>query len=642
MAVTPMQKVAIIAHSSVRTPLVDRLYDLGVVQISEQAEVQAELNALTYKAADIEYVTKILMEHASKEAIDNAKHINTKPAEVEATAETFNFTELLTEVRTLEASDTASEQVIEDSKQTVAALELWTNYPYTPGTTLHSEFATVLTGTIPAEHIEQLEQGVALAKMGDVQVIGTKKSTLAVVAHILKNELPAFEQLATSYGWTTVQLPTLDSTPYEVVETAKVTIQTEEQAKEKRKDRRRELAVELSKIQQLALFNSWEESKQEAHKAAVPTQQTITFFGWMPRKEVDNLEATMQREFLAATVMRIKPEIGEEPPVHLKNAKWLTPFESVTGLYGLPLPAEFDPTAALSPFFIIYFALCLTDAGYGLVLAAVFGTFLFTKKPSMQEAKLPWLLFMSGIVTFFVSIPFGGWFGLTPSQVPEFLTKTAAAGDVLFRGQFFDLGTQSGISFLQNLALTLGLVHLFFGMFLAGYYKWIHNQKVRAIWEDFSSHLLLGATLFKAFAPADMSQTATYTLYFAIAFAIWGKGYGSPWYLRPIMGTIGLVNFGINILSNGLSYLRLLALGLVTGAIALAINQVAIEIGNLMPFTFLKVIVVIGMFTVGHLISIALNTLGSFIHSGRLQFIEFFSQFFEGGGKAFSPFRRNT
>lgn len=637
-----MQKVAIIAHGSVRTPLIDRLYDLGVVQISEQEKSNTTLDALTYKAADIEYVTKILAEHASKEAIDNSKHISTKPAEVEATAETFNFTKLLQEVRILEADDTASEQVIEDSKQTVATLQLWTNYPYTPGKTLESEFATVLSGTIPAEHITELEQEVALAKMGDTQVIGTNANTLSVIAHILKSKLTAFEALATRYGWTTVQLPSLSQTPREAVEAAKVTIQTEELAKEKRKERRRELAVELPKIQQLALFNTWEESKQEAHKAAVPTEQTITLFGWMPRKEVDNLEATMQREFLAATVMRIKPETNEEPPVHLKNAKWLTPFESVTRLYGLPLPAEFDPTAALSPFFIIYFALCLTDAGYGLVLAAVFGTFLFTKKPKMQEAKLQWLLFMSGIVTFFVSIPFGGWFGLTPSQVPAFLTKTTAAGDLLFRGQFFDLSTQGGISFLQNLALALGLTHLFFGMFLAGYYKWIHNQKIRAIWEDFSSHLLLAAVLFKAFTPADFSQTATYSLYFAIAFAIWGKGYGNAWYLRPIMGTLGLVNFGINILSNGLSYLRLLALGLVTGAIALAINQVAVEIGNLMPFTILKVIVVIGMFTVGHLISIALNTLGSFIHSGRLQFIEFFSQFFEGGGKAFSPFRRNT
>ena len=126
-----------------------------------------------------------------------------------------------------------------------------------------------------------------------------------------------------------------------------------------------------------------------------------------------------------------------------------------------------------------------------------------------------------------------------------------------------------------------------------------------------------------------------------IAIFIWGKGYGTKWFLRPLMGAIGLLNFCIGLLSNTLSYLRILALGLVTGAIAMAVNQVAVEVGKLFPI-WIAVPVVIGIFVMGHLISIALNTLGSFIHSGRLQFIEFFSQFFEGGGKAFTPFKRST
>ena len=92
-------------------------------------------------------------------------------------------------------------------------------------------------------------------------------------------------------------------------------------------------------------------------------------------------------------------------------------------------------------------------------------------------------------------------------------------------------------------------------------------------------------------------------------------------------------------LSNVLSYLRILALGLVTGALALAVNQLAIELGKLFPL-FIAIPVIVVILLGGHLVSIALNTLGSFIHSGRLQFIEFFSQFFEGGGRAFSPFRR--
>lgn len=642
MAVIQMQKVAIIAHSSVRTPLIDRLYDLGVMQISEQLSTQNELNALIFEAADLEYVTKILIASASPQAIANLSRISHSQKDIEATVANFDFNSMLAEVRALEAADTASEANIEETKAIVQELELWVKYPYIPGKHLESAFATVLTGIIPTNKFTDLETHFEQNKIGSLQIVGQKNNVSAVTALVLNTKLEDFEQIATQNGWTNYVLPTLQATPAEVVETAKVTIQTEELAKKKRADYRRELAIELPKIAQLQLFNTWEESKQSAYKAAILTDQTLTFFGWMPRKDVNSTEAILQREFTAATIVRVKPEAGEEPPVHLKNAKWLTPFESVTNLYGLPLPAEFDPTSSLSPFFILYFALCLTDAGYGLVLAIIFGGYVLKNKLSTNQAKLPWLLFMSGIVTFFVSIPFGGWFGLQPSQVPSVFTTTTATGEILFKGQVWNLGAQSGINFLQNLALVLGITHLFFGMFLAGYYKWIHHKKMQAIWQDFSSHLLLAAALFSAFAPAEMAQTATYTLYFAVAFAIWGKGYGSAWYIRPLMGIIGLINFGINILSNGLSYLRLLALGLVTGAMALAINQVAIEIGKLMPFIFLKIIVIISMFIVGHLISIALNTLGSFIHSGRLQFIEFFGQFFEGGGKAFVPFRRNT
>jgi V/A-type H+/Na+-transporting ATPase subunit I len=186
--------------------------------------------------------------------------------------------------------------------------------------------------------------------------------------------------------------------------------------------------------------------------------------------------------------------------------------------------------------------------------------------------------------------------------------------------------------------LALGLAHIFFGIFLSGYYKWIHGAKAEAFWTAFTSHLLFGAVIL-SFTMKE--PWVPWVLWISIALFIWGKGYGSPWYLRPIMGILGAVNFMIGLLSNGLSYLRLLALGLVTGAIALAVNQVAAEMGGLLP-VWIGIPCTIIIAVIGHTVSIALNTLGSFIHSGRLQFIEFFSQFFEGGGRQFSPFSRST
>jgi len=396
--------------------------------------------------------------------------------------------------------------------------------------------------------------------------------------------------------------------------------------------------VELPNLLSVQRFIHWLNDKQGAREAMGETLDTVMLLGWTARAGISTLEKTLHHLSPATAVLKVKPDPGEEVPVLLTNPALITPFESVTNLYGLPLSREFDPTAALSPFFILYFALCLTDAGYGAVLALVFGLAVWKLKKRIEDAKLLWLLFFGGIVTFGVGILFGGWFGLTPEQVPALLTYTNAQGDLLFKGQIWNLSAQSGITFLQNLSLILGLTHLSFGMFLAGWHKWIHGKKQEAFWLDFTNHLLIGAGILYALRPTPYSLL---TLTLTLTLFIWGKGYGSPWYLRPLTGILGLVNFAISMLSNILSYLRILALGLVTGALAMAVNMVAVEIGKLFPL-LLAIPIVIGICVVGHLVSIALNTLGSFIHSGRLQFIEFFSQFFEGGGRPFSPLRRST
>jgi V/A-type H+-transporting ATPase subunit I len=327
-------------------------------------------------------------------------------------------------------------------------------------------------------------------------------------------------------------------------------------------------------------------------------------------------------------------------PVELKNPMWLKPFESVTNLYGTPKPTDIDPTPLLAPFFALFFGLCLTDAGYGLVLAVVMGLYLLKTRQSIEEGKLWWLLFVGGILTFFISIPFGGWFGLLPDQAPAWLTETRTDGLLWFKGQIWNLGETKGIAFFQNLSLVLGLFHLSFGIFLAGFCKWRAGQKAAAFWIDWTSLILFAAIASYFFVAPEQQQNALYAIYASLVLLLWGKGYGNPWYSRFLYGLIGFFFLATGMLGNTLSYLRLLALGLVTGALALAVNLVAQQIGALFP-PVIGLPIAITIYVVGHTANVALNTLGAFIHSGRLQFVEFFGNFFEGGGKKFSPFSRS-
>ena len=637
-----MQKVAILSHATHRDAVVEYLHDAGVLHITDEHEEKVIIDhtEMEFKEAEIQFAIDTLKESATPQTL--------KALDKKATIEEITSTALHADVRgivdmlhTLEEEDTAAERTISEQVALQNQLKPWINLPYDLDQVSISGSTERVLGTVPIAQSSQLTQ--SLNREGirlDMEDMGSENGLHHYCALVYRDDRERFEEIATNHGWSTVTLPVLPGLPSIIYQESVVQMQKASATREKNAQKRVELSAELPNLVHTQHFVQWLTEKRFAREAMLLTDQTITLFGCLPAKQLQRIEQELQNISPATTVLKIKPNKGEEAPVAIKNPLLITPFESVTTLYGLPLSNEMDPTVSLSPFFILYFALCLTDAGYGLVIALMFGIYLWRSKQSIEQAKLWWLIFFGGIMTFLVGIPFGGWFGLSPAQVPAALTYTTTDGQLFFLVQVWNLTHQSGIGFLQNLSLILGLTHLFFGMFLAGWHKWVHGNKVQALWEDFSAHFLLGSVLFLAFAPADLNQIATYLFYVCLVLFIWGKGYGTPWYIRPILGLLGAVNFAIGLLSNSLSFLRILALGLVTGAIAAAVNQVAIEMGKLLPI-FLAIPLMVLICIGGHLVSIALNTLGSFIHSGRLQFIEFFSQFFEGGGKGYSPFRRS-
>ena len=639
MAIVRMQKVAILAHSSLREELLDFLHNEGVIQISEAAQpVKVDHTEVAYREGDVHFAISVLKDVAPKETIAATN----KKVDVQTIIATTKRTDVLgivEDLRKLEESDTEAEHKILEAKSLQEILEPWKKLPYNLGIETETDKTIRMIGTLPEAELPMLEQELRMnVDKSVLEHINTEKGIAYCVIQVWKEKKEQCEEIATKLGWTELELPIINGTSATLYEEACMKEKQLIEQKANNRKARVQLSPELPNLTKVAIFMRWLDEKQSVRESITETESTFTLFGWMAKNKVQLLESKLQKLSPAIAILKVKMEKNEVIPVLLKNPLAITPFESVTNLYGLPLPSEMDPTSALSPFFILYFGLCLTDAGYGAIIALIFGLVIWKKKLSIEQGRLVWLLFIGGIVTFLVSIPFGGWLGFSPEQVPAFLTKQTESG-LFFRGQIWNLNQEQGISFLQNLSLFLGITHLFFGMFLAGWHKWIHSKKMEAIWMDFTSHLLLGAVIFYAVGPENMTNIKKLILYIVIALVIWGKGYGAKWFLRPIVGAMGLLNFGISMLSNTLSYLRIMALGLVTGAIAMAVNQIAVEMGKLFPI-WLGIPVVIGIFLAGHTVSLALNTLGSFIHSGRLQFIEFFSQFFEGGGRGFNPFRR--
>lgn len=636
-----MQKVAILTHRSMTENLLKLLQQEGVMEIVQPKEGMLPAPdhiEVNFEKAELANAMDVLLNEASQDAV-RAMRATESVADIERGALSIDIRDCIDKTRRLEEERLAVATAIQECKQNLSSLLPW---QHVGDVGMDTKTTTTRFGFLSPENGMACMEALAKACPRSVLIVLPEEESGIVggIAIVWKADQSLFEEIVTTFGWIEQSLPIHNEPIPHMIEKLHTECLTLESRATKIQKELSALAEELPNMRRMQVLLGWLDEKQRARESMILSTFTSTIYGWLPRNAVSRLEAKIQSLSPASAVLRIMPDDGEDIPVLIKNSLMITPFESVTKLYGLPLSSEMDPTTALSPFFILYFGLCLTDAGYGLVLALLTGLFIGRKRLPIKENTLVWLLFFSGIVTVIVSIPFGGWFGMAPALAPQWMTYATSDGGRLFHGQIWDLGTTHGITFFQNLSLALGLTHLAFGMFLAGMHKWVHGDRRGALWNDFTVHLTMGSALFYGFAPSELHRTASIILAVSVALLLWGKGYGNRWFLRPVMGLIGTLNLAIGLLSNGLSYLRILALGLVTGAIAFAVNQVAIEMSKLFPI-WLGIPVMIVILFMGHLVSIALNVLGAFIHSGRLQFIEFFSQFFEGGGRSFAPFAKS-
>ena len=357
--------------------------------------------------------------------------------------------------------------------------------------------------------------------------------------------------------------------------------------------------------------------KRQAMENLGRTASTFVLEGWIREADVKKLKHLLADVSDSVAVMVREPEPGEAFPVLLENKPLFAPFEFVTKLYGAPSPYGVDPTAAFTPFFVIFFGIALTDAAYGLVLSLVAVLGLMKIKGENMRRLLK-IIFAFGLSTVVFGWLIGGWLGF----------------QVLGAPLYFD--SLSDPMRLLVYSLGLGIIHIFWGMML----KLIHLVRQRQYFAAFADVILwygLIIGLLLLIVPA----AATFGKYLAIISAVGliltqGRAQGSIM-KKFFSGVLSLYNI-TGYLSDILSYSRLLALGLATGVVSLTVNTMAgLLKGH--PIGYVAMLIIMAG---GHVFNLAINALGAFIHSSRLQYIEFYNQFYEGGGKHFNPFRIQT
>ena len=354
-------------------------------------------------------------------------------------------------------------------------------------------------------------------------------------------------------------------------------------------------------------------------------------------------DETLCSEFDKMGILYIKEDAAQtdNPPIRLKNNKFVKMFESLTGMYGMPNYDEFDPTPIVSIFFLLFFAMCLGDAGYGLILILV-GIALEKGwvKISMFDG-IGGLIATLGAATAVVGGALGTFFGMSIiNLVPE---GTAAWDYYKFVGS--NIPTPMGeLPFQMLLALGIGVFHICLAMVIkaVGYTKRLGFKENLATWGW--TLLIVGGVIVALLGAGKLLSAA------AIKWAVIAIGVISALgiYIFNTPGRNPLINVGAGlwdtynmatgILGDVLSYIRLFALGLAGGMLGAAFNDLGKMVlgdGGVNWVFFILILLV------GHVLNLLMSCLGAFVHPLRLNFVEYFKNSgYEGKGKIYNPLKK--
>ncbi|MEG1631635.1 MAG: V-type ATP synthase subunit I [Hydrogenoanaerobacterium sp.] len=376
------------------------------------------------------------------------------------------------------------------------------------------------------------------------------------------------------------------------------------------------------------------------------SRRVFVLSGFIPERECDTLEKLLSDKYDIAIEFD-EPNEDDETPVLLDNNAFAAPVESVVESYSMPGKGERDPTNVMACFYYLLFGMMLSDAAYGIIMIIACGLCLWKFKNMESGMKKTLTMFLyCGISTTFWGFMFGSFFGDAIGVV----AKTFFNSDIALKPLWFE-PVKEPMRMLV-FAFLLGIIHLFAGLAMK-LAQCIKDKKyLDALYDAGFWYMLVGGGIIYLLTvpmftemlgvsfilPPVLGTIATVMACVGAVGIIFTSGRDSRnWFKRLLKGLYGLYNV-TGYLSDILSYSRLLALGLATGVIATVINQMGSMGGGGIGGAIMFILV----FLVGHTINIGINLLGAYVHTNRLQFVEFFGKFYEGGGRKFMPFTENT
>ena len=534
--------------------------------------------------------------------------------------------EVLTLIETKEAIATREFEIsaqIKKYKDTIKELRAFESLD-TPLNHLNgTDKSSVTYGIIPKLHLEKFREDFDLdtLKLFEFGATGEDEVGLVILAH--KHD-QALVDMIHDYDFRQANFP-FDKTAKEQIAQIKRDIGILETEDEGVKIAIVLTDEELTLLKQYYDYVNNELDTENILAGTIKAKDYYILNGWVLDSEKKNVETVILAINPSTKIKWGKTVTLDTPPVYIKNSKLIAPYQSITNMYGAPGRNDIDPNPFVAFFYFIFFGMMVADIGYGLLMGVIAGFVLYKVKPQGGAKNLMMIIAMAAVSTIIWGLFFGSFFGIA-------LLPYAPVIDLL--------NDPNGPMMFLVLAMGVGVLHIMAGIALKFYNLYRQGQVMDAIFDaGFRLMFFLGVILAIAGSSMGLDISILFTVGVAITLAfVVGIALTAGRKRKGIAGKLvggfgGLYSF-VGYISDILSYARIFGLGLVGAVIAMVANTMAELLFGIPILGYPFGVLIAVAF---HAFNLALCLLSAYIHNARLQFIEFFSKFYDGSGSVFKP-----
>ena len=651
-----MRKIRIVTLDKYIAPTVDALHAQGLVQISDisdSIQQDPELAELVTPAKATKYsgkLSSLLMKtngisellgnslsegHGIKDTlmsfISPDMPVQKKVEDLDTEAFIAKAEETLSEVgsktHVIEGKLAALDSETSELKSNKSLANLLSNFDMDLALLKDSKYTSTTVGRINVESASEIK--TKLSNLTDeldmFTVPSDDKNYVIIVVVTLKEFNDEVYSTLRKFEFEKIEIGNVEGNPQQIISNADARLSTIESERAAVKSELRVVAEQWDD-EILALKEQLENEKEKNDilSAFVKTKDSYMLEAWVPVNDTEKVEQLVEKSsegHCAFELIEVEGTDDEDVPILQQNGWYAKPFEYLVDMYSPVRYNEIDPTIFVAMMFPIFFGFCLTDAIYGLVVSAI-GVVLLRGMGKINKTMnaFGWILIWSGLWAVILGLITNGFIGDFPERIMGFRLPTVFAPVEAFKHP----------DTILIIAIAIGVIYTNIGFIIGAIDNFRYGNKKEAIGSQLCWFVLEAGVIFLALG---YLMPAIGMIGYIIGGVLVIACIGMLVYANGAYGVMDIFGF----MGDVLSYARLLALCLATGGIAMTVNILAQMLNNMVPYA--GIVLAIFIFIFGHIANFAFQVLGAFINALRLNYVEFFSQFFMGGKGKFEAFK---